>query len=133
MRTRIARPLLGSAAALVVLAVPGCDKSGPVVEMTAARQFDPARLEVEAGDEIVFLNGSADAHSVTADAQEIPRGASYFASGGFSSEEQATDDLAGSLIDPGDELVITLTTPGRYAYYCIPHRDQGMSGVIVVR
>lgn len=121
------------AGAVAGAAFGGCGGEGMTVEMTADREFRPETINAVAGEEIVFVNPSVDAHTVTAQGDSLPPGAGYFASGGFDSEDAAADDVAGGLIDPGGEFSLTLDEPGTYSYYCIPHRDQGMSGVIVVR
>ena len=103
-----------------------------MVEMTDAQRFDPAEITVEAGQTIEFTNDSSELHTVTAYEGELPPGADYFASGGFSSEEEARANLSEGLIDPGDTFEVTLDTPGRYAYFCIPHESQDMTGSITV-
>ncbi len=39
---------------------------------------------------------------------------------------------SGFLVNPGDHFDVTLTTPGVYDYYCMPHEAAGMVGRIVV-
>lgn len=36
------------------------------------------------------------------------------------------------LVNPGDHFAVTLTVPGVYDYYCLPHEAAGMVGRIVV-
>ena len=38
----------------------------------------------------------------------------------------------GFLVNPGDHFDVTLTVPGVYDYYCMPHEAAGMVGRIVV-
>jgi plastocyanin len=39
---------------------------------------------------------------------------------------------SGYLVNPGDAFEMTLTVPGVYDYYCLPHEQAGMVGRIVV-
>ncbi len=39
---------------------------------------------------------------------------------------------SGFLVHPGDHFDVTLTVPGVYDYYCMPHESAGMVGRIVV-
>jgi plastocyanin len=97
-----------------------------------AQRFDPATITIEAGETISWINESDEAHTVTAYGNEIPEGATYFASGGASNEEEARDSLSEGLLQSGDTFEVTLDRPGTYEYYCIPHQSQGMRGTIVV-
>ncbi|MBX6322056.1 MAG: hypothetical protein IRY94_09535 [Rhodospirillaceae bacterium] len=36
------------------------------------------------------------------------------------------------LVNPGDHFAVTLTVPGVYDYYCLPHEAAGMVGRIIV-
>lgn len=102
------------------------------VEMTAAQEFSPATITVSVGETITFVNGSDEAHTVTAYEAAIPNDGRYFASGDFDSEEAALADLSAGLIDPGATYEVTLEEAGTYEYFCIPHEGQGMTGSIVV-
>jgi plastocyanin len=121
---------LGAVAATVVLVA--CSPAEGDVQMTSARVFAPVRIEVAADQTVRFFNDSAESHTVTLDENLLPEGAPYFASGNFSSEEEARDGLPRGLIKQGESFEITFAVPGEYAYFCIPHEDQGMVGVIVV-
>ena len=46
--------------------------------------------------------------------------------------EAATPWDSGYLVNPGDHFDVTLTVPGVYDYYCMPHEEAGMVGRIVV-
>jgi plastocyanin len=102
------------------------------VDMVPGRHFDPSSVEVHVGETVTWENQSDDAHTVTAEEASLPDGAGFFASGDFSSERAAHDDLAGGLLQNGDTFEVTFDVPGTYRYYCIPHRADGMRGVIVV-
>lgn len=98
----------------------------------AGHRFLPEELSVEAGTEVVFTNNSGEAHSVTAYEDALPEGAEYFASGGFETEAEARSNIAASLLRQGENFSVTLTEPGTYRYFCIPHEETGMVGRIVV-
>ncbi len=46
--------------------------------------------------------------------------------------EKAKPWDSGFLVEPGENFTLTLTEPGVYDYYCMPHEDAGMVGRIVV-
>ncbi|KAB1196545.1 MULTISPECIES: DUF5059 domain-containing protein [Haloferax] len=104
-----------------------------VVKMKAV-SFEPAELTVSVGDTVVFEHAEGEAHTVTADADETPEGAAYWASGGFESQEAAEDgwtELNGA-VQSGQSYVHTFETAGEHAYFCVPHEVGGMTGVVVV-
>jgi plastocyanin len=100
--------------------------------MTDAHRFDPETITIKAGETVTWMNSSSEQHTVTAIQEFLPEGAAYFASGGASSEKEAQDDLAVDLIGEGEEYSVTFDQPGRYEYYCIPHRSDGMEGTVIV-
>jgi plastocyanin len=46
--------------------------------------------------------------------------------------ERAAPWNSGYLVNPGNHIEVTLTVPGVYDYYCIPHEAAGMVGRIIV-
>ena len=78
----------------------------------ANMRFSPARLQVAAGDTVVWEAGD-DSHTVTA------------RDGTFDSSTRGT-------MDEGDQFRWRFRTPGTYAYYCRVHQNRGMQGEIVV-
>ncbi|MDQ3660406.1 MAG: plastocyanin/azurin family copper-binding protein [Actinomycetota bacterium] len=100
--------------------------------MTSARRYEPATVTVQQGDSVSFSNDSDEPHSVTAYEGRIPPDARYFSTGDFSTEEQARDNVAPTLLQEGDTFQVTLNQPGVYEYFCIPHESDGMEGQIVV-
>lgn len=118
---------------LAFVALVSCGGSEPgVVTASPGRVFTPRDVTIAAGDTVTWEIDGDEAHTVTAYEEELPDGADYFASGGFSSEEEAKDDLAGGLIEAGGTFETTFEEPGTYRYYCIPHEADGMVGTIVV-
>ena len=121
-------------AVVVTLSFAACSKDVAAkggVQMVAGHQFSPRSVEITVGETLTFTNETAESHTVTA-YERSPAGSEYFASGGFSSEEAARDDVAGGLIEEGATYSVTLDEPGTYEYFCIPHESDGMKGTIVV-
>lgn len=81
------------------------------VEM-AGTKFNPARLQIQAGDTVVWEAGD-DSHTVTA------------RDGTFDSSTRGT-------MDEGDQFRWRFRVPGSYAYFCRVHQSRGMQGEIVV-
>lgn len=87
--------------------------------------FDPIGMAVSPGTTLRFVNlDPANSHTVTAyhpdffgRTRRIP--------------ERAVPFHSGYLL-PEDSFEVTLTVPGVYDYYCIPHEMAGMVGRIVV-
>jgi plastocyanin len=134
----------GSAAAAVGLA--GCagvggepdrdggDEPDRDVGMLATA-YQPRQITVSVGETVVWENTSARSHTVTATAGGIPDDAEFFASGGFDDYDAALSAWQsefGGRLKTGDRYEHTFTVPGAYEYVCIPHRDGGMYGTVVV-
>lgn len=125
------RQVLGVAAATLVLR-PHWLVAGDVVEITTGGRpngsmvwFDPVGLRVEPGTTIRWTNrDKANVHTTTSyhpslygRQRRIPEGA----------EPWDSDYLL-----EGESFEITLSVPGIYDYYCVPHEHAGMVGRIVV-
>ena len=122
------------------VALAGCFEGGSAtgaadVEMTMD-SYRPEQLTVEAGETVEFMNTSSHAHTVTAFQDAYPDEATYWASGGFDSEEEAVDAWystdQGGRMDRGDVYEHTFEIPGNYSYYCVPHIEAAMVGEIIV-
>jgi len=81
------------------------------VVMNDQLKFDPSEITVAAGTKVVWHNDGYVQHDVTAD------------NGSFDSK---------GLIDRGGEFSFTFSTPGDFTYFCSPHKDAGMKGVVHV-
>jgi plastocyanin len=126
-------------AALAIGSTAGClgdgtadGTSGTTVEMTDELVFEPETVRISTSDTIQWRNTGSVEHTVTAREKELPKGAAYFASGGFESERVAQSNLDGGLLAPDERYEHTFETPGTYAYYCIPHEGTGMTGTVHV-
>jgi plastocyanin len=105
---------------------------GTTVDMTDDLVFDPEDITVSAGTTVTWENVGTVAHTVTAYEDEIPSDATYFASGGFDSEEAARSGYPGEgAIEGGETYEHTFETTGTYEYFCIPH-ESTMVGTVVV-
>ncbi len=88
--------------------------------------FQPAMLEVNAGETVVWKNSSQVTHNVVGDPAKavlpvdikLPSGARPFAS---------------AMMMPGQTFSRTFDTPGVYRYVCTLHETAGMKGVIIVK
>jgi plastocyanin len=87
--------------------------------------FDPIGLHIKPGQKLRWINRDAgNSHTATAyhpryfeRARRIPRGATPWDS---------------DYLLPGEAFELTLTEPGVYDYYCVPHEHAGMVGRIIV-
>jgi len=86
---------------------------------------------LDAGD---MSRAADEAHSVSAYGDSIPEDASYWASGGFESEEAARTgwDNGEGAVQSGHYYTHTFETTGTHDYFCIPHEGAGMEGSITV-
>ncbi len=75
--------------------------------------FYPDIVRANVGDTIKFVATDRGHNSATTD-KNIPEGASAW---------------KGKI---GEEIEITLDTPGAYGYFCTPHRTAGMVGLLLV-
>ena len=115
----------------VVEGVP--DDADHVVDMNAVA-FDPSSVTVTQGDTIAWTYAAGEPHSVSAYGDGIPEGATYWASGGFDSEEAARTgwENGEGAVQSGQSYVHTFETTGTHEYFCIPHEAAGMVGEVVV-
>ena len=86
--------------------------------------FDPIGLYIQPGTTVRWI-ARENVHTTTAyhprndhHSLRIPEGAAPWDSG--------------FLVHPGDHFDVTLTVPGVYDFYCMPHEAAGMGGWIVV-
>jgi plastocyanin len=95
------------------------------VTMTDGQQFEPAWVTVPAGTTVLWRNGSAVPHTVTAEASrartasnvQLPSGAEPFGS---------------ESLPRGQTFARQLTVAGEYRYVCRVHGESGMVGVVTV-
>ena len=81
--------------------------------------FEPAKLTINPGDTVVWLQDDADnEHNVAAYPSLVPEGTEPF-------ESQMMTRV-------GESWSMTFDTVGSYFYHCHPHEAAGMKGLIVV-
>ena len=103
------------------------------VAMTDDLVYEPSTVSVAPGSTVVWENVGSIGHTVTAYSDEIPEGATYFASGGFDSEQAARSGYPDQgVIAGGETYEHTFETTGSFGYFCIPHESAGMVGTVEV-
>ena len=104
------------------------------------QRFFPAGVDIKAGDTVRWRSVTVTEHTVTFGPfpEGIPRagnplvdnvsrpGDEYTGEGYWNSGMLGVDSFAGVTFE------LTFPDPGEFAYYCIPHLEQGMTGVINV-
>jgi len=125
LRKELEKPPVAAAAASPTTAAKA--KPAVVVDMTGSLLvFEPAVIEIKAGQTVVWKNSSREVHTVTADPSqatnpedvELPHGAQRFDSG---------------FLNPTQNYEHTFRTPGTYRYVCTLHEVQRMVGQIIVK
>ena len=104
-----------------------------VVDLQAVA-FDPETITVQVGDTVAWEHAAGEPHNVVAYEGEIPEAATYWASGGFESEEAAREGWENGVgaVQEGQAYVHTFETAGEHGYFCVPHEAAGMVGTVVV-
>ena len=133
LRAAIVAVAVAITAALALLPNPVKAADSPIVinpiviKMSDKAPFyAPEKVSIKAGESVRWVNDGETVHSVStasANAQNpkdasIPRGAVAFDSG---------------FIPPGGDYSYKFIVPGTYRYFCLPHENAGMVGVIVVK
>lgn len=135
-RRRALRSLAGLSTVSLGIALAGCsdgDGGSTTVDMSDELAFVPATISVSTGDTVIWENGGSIAHSITAYEDRIPEAATYFASGGATTEEQARSTYPDQgQVDAGETYEHTFQVAGNYEYFCIPHEGAGMKGTVEV-
>ncbi len=105
------------------------------LEVDVARQvyrFVPALVTAKPGDVLRFRVSSGAPHNVTFEAEGLPAGAKEALDAAM---PDRTGDLSGPVLDhPGAEyrIVVPALPPGRYVFFCTPHRVYDMRGELIV-
>lgn len=125
---------LAALAAIVLLAT-GCggdDKpeplptlsSGQVAQQTASvavadDEYRPSEVFVVAGGAVIWTyEGPSGNHTVTGE--------------GFDSNPECPSNFNACMSTKNDTFAFTFDTPGRFAYRCKIHGDEGMTGTVLV-
>ncbi|WP_236035653.1 plastocyanin/azurin family copper-binding protein [Haloarcula rubra] len=111
----------------------GSGPSGPTVTMTGDLRFDPADVAIDPGQQVTWVNESGVPHTASAYGEGIPDEASYFASGGYESEQAVRQSTsAKGFLERGETYSYTFDVTGTYQYFCLPHEESGMVGRVIV-
>ena len=118
-----------AAGATLLGARPGSTTTPELIEMRSDAigsrvWFDPIGLYVEPGATVRWV-ARENVHTTTA---YHPRNDHH----SLRIPDRALPWDSGFLVHPGDHFDVTLTVPGVYDYYCMPHEAAGMVGRIVV-
>ena len=95
-------------------------------------RFSPATVSARAGDVLLFEVKSGQPHSIVFEGAELKLPAREALNAAM--PRRAGDLSSPLLTSRNGQYRITLPDlpPGRYAYYCLPHRAYDMRGEIVV-
>jgi plastocyanin len=128
------------AALLMLAALPGTGQAQRVheirVEANAARdvyRFAPASVTARPGDVLLFRTVSGTPHSIVFESAGLSAPAHEALNGAMG---RRAGDLSSPLLSPdGAEyrIVVPAIGPGRYQFFCLPHRAYDMRGTLNVR
>jgi plastocyanin len=105
-----------AAAPLLLISGSASAQAGNEVAATAENKFEPATINVKAGEEVTWTN-TGGAHTVT---------------GGEEAPDPASPIGNNNLFDPNATVKVKFDKPGTYKYFCQPHLAVGMVGEVVV-
>ena len=95
-------------------------------------RFSPANISARAGDVLLFKTVNGSPHSIVFEAEGLS-GAAHEALNGAMARRAG--DLSSPLLSPdGVEYRITVPAlnPGRYEFFCLPHRAYDMRGSLKI-
>jgi plastocyanin len=78
--------------------------------------FEPRKLTIQPGETVTWVNTQDELHNVMA--ESIPKTAEAFTSPDLEKKDQ--------------KWSYNFKQPGTYRYHCHPHKENGMSGTIIV-
>ncbi len=99
------------------------------IKMTDELRFDPDPVVIKSGQTITWNNASAMPHSATGDHAQNPVDKTH---PDYVELPDGAEPWGSEILQPGETYSHTFTTPGKYAYICIPHVLSGMRGTITV-
>lgn len=105
------------------------------LEVDVAREvyrFVPARVTARPGDILRFRVSSGSPHNITFEGEGLPPAARDALDAAMPNR---TGELSSPVLDrPGAEyrIVVPALPPGRYPFFCTPHRVYDMRGELIV-
>jgi plastocyanin len=130
---------IASAAVVFTVAVPVRAQAQRVHEIRLevdagkdAYRFVPANISARAGDVLLFKTVSGTPHSIVFEAGSLSGPAHEAFNGAMA---RRAGDLSSPLLSPdGAEyrIVVPGVEPGRYQFFCLPHRAYDMRGMLRV-
>ena len=105
------------------------------LEANATREifrFMPARVTARRGDILLFKTASGSPHSIVFEAAGLSGPAHEAVNGAM---PRRASDLSSPLLNPdGAEyrIVVPALAPGRYEFFCLPHRAYDMRGTLEI-
>ncbi len=123
--------------ALACFALPGSAEAQRVHEIRLEAdpekeiyRFVPAQTTARPGDILLFKTASGTPHSIVFEASSLTRAAHEALNGAMN---RRAGDLSSPLLSPdGSEyrIVVPALSPGRYSFFCLPHRAYDMRGIL---
>jgi plastocyanin len=95
-------------------------------------RFSPANVRARPGDVLLFRTVSGSPHNIVFEATGLSAPAHEALNGAMS---RRSGDLSSPLLSPdGAEyrIVVPAIAPGRYQFFCLPHRAYDMRGTLQV-
>ena len=96
-------------------------------------RFVPATVSARPGDVLLFKTVSGTPHSIVFESAGLSRPAHEALNG---SMNRRAGDLSSPLLSPNGaeyRMVVPALNPGRYEFFCLPHRAYEMRGTLQVR
>jgi plastocyanin len=133
MRSLVAFP----AALLLLVALAGTSEAQRVHEVRLEANADgdvyrfvPANVSARPGDVLLFRTISGTPHSIVFEAGALSAAAHEGLNGAMS---RRAGDLSSPLLSPNGaeyRVVVPAIAPGRYQFFCLPHRAYDMRGTL---
>ena len=97
-----------------------------------AYRFTPANVSARPGDVLLFRTVSGTPHNIVFEAAGLSTPAHEALNGAMS---RRAGDLTSPLLSPNGaeyRIVVPAVSPGRYPFFCLPHRAYDMRGTLQV-
>jgi plastocyanin len=95
-------------------------------------RFSPARVAARPGDVLLFRAVSGTPHSIVFEGGKLSGPAHEALNGALT---RRSGDLSSPLLTPNGaeyRIVVPALSPGRYEFFCLPHRAYDMRGVLQI-